>query len=148
VLRNNRLDSRQRKKLHTERLEEEKRHYTALINNLEEDMAEAKLALDDAARKEAQYLQYIESTRNLSLMSVWFSSGPSIQYSALESVFSGDGASAAWLEESEFDDEDLYEQEQASKDDPKRPPFTKLELIQRFDIRRRLRMLDDEYLSE
>jgi Skp family chaperone for outer membrane proteins len=55
------LDSRQRKKQHTERLEDEKKHYTALINDLEEDLAEAKLALDDWARKEQQYQQYIEN---------------------------------------------------------------------------------------
>ena len=55
------LDSRQRKKQHTERLEDEKKHFTAVINDLEEDLAEAKLALDDWARKEQQYQQYIES---------------------------------------------------------------------------------------
>jgi hypothetical protein len=55
------LDSRQRKKQHTERLEDEKKHYTAVINDLEEDLAEAKLALDEWARKEQQYQQYIES---------------------------------------------------------------------------------------
>ena len=56
-----RLDSRQRKKQHTERLEDEKKHYTALINELEEDLAEAKLALDEFAHKEQQYQQYLES---------------------------------------------------------------------------------------
>ncbi|RFU25854.1 hypothetical protein B7463_g10483, partial [Scytalidium lignicola] len=55
------LDSRQRKKQHTERLEDEKKHYTALINELEEELAEAKLALDEWSRKEQQYQQYIES---------------------------------------------------------------------------------------
>jgi hypothetical protein len=55
------LDSRQRKKQHTERLEDEKKHYTAVINDLEEDLAEAKLALDEWARKEQQYQQYIEN---------------------------------------------------------------------------------------
>lgn len=55
------LDSRQRKKQHTERLEDEKKHYTALINDLEEDLAEAKLALDEMRRKEQQYQQYIET---------------------------------------------------------------------------------------
>lgn len=55
------LDSRQRKKMHTERLEDEKKHYTALISDLEEDLAEAKLALDEWARKEQQYQQYIEN---------------------------------------------------------------------------------------
>lgn len=55
------LDSRQRKKQHTERLEDEKKHFTGVINDLEEDLAEAKLALDDWVRKEQQYQQYIES---------------------------------------------------------------------------------------
>lgn len=55
------LDSRQRKKQHTERLEDEKKHYTALISELEEELAEAKLAMDEWARKEQQYQQYIES---------------------------------------------------------------------------------------
>jgi hypothetical protein len=55
------LDSRQRKKQHTERLEDEKKHYTALINDLEEDLAEAKLALDEWVRKEQQYQQFIEN---------------------------------------------------------------------------------------
>jgi hypothetical protein len=55
------LDSRQRKKQHTERLEDEKKHYTSVINELEEELAEAKLQLDDWARKEQQYQQYIES---------------------------------------------------------------------------------------
>lgn len=56
-----RLDSRQRKKQHTERLEDEKKHYTAVISDLEEDLAEAKLALDDFAQKEQQYQRYIEN---------------------------------------------------------------------------------------
>ncbi|KAH8786599.1 hypothetical protein BGZ57DRAFT_161929 [Hyaloscypha finlandica] len=55
------LDSRQRKKQHTERLEDEKKHYTAVINDLEEDLAEAKLALDEWVRKEQQYQQFIEN---------------------------------------------------------------------------------------
>ncbi|KAG9237266.1 hypothetical protein BJ875DRAFT_168421 [Amylocarpus encephaloides] len=55
------LDSRQRKKQHTERLEDEKKHYTALINDLEEDLAEAKLSLDELTHKEQQYQRYIEN---------------------------------------------------------------------------------------
>lgn len=55
------LDSRQRKKQHTERLEDEKKHYTALINDLEEDLAEAKLGLDEWVRREQQYQQCIEN---------------------------------------------------------------------------------------
>lgn len=53
------LDSRQRKKQHTERLEDEKKQYTTVINDLEEDLAEARLALEDYARKESRYEQYI-----------------------------------------------------------------------------------------
>ncbi|MCJ1288318.1 hypothetical protein MMC26_007673 [Xylographa opegraphella] len=37
------LDSRQRKKQHTERLEEEKKHYTTIINELEEALGEMKV---------------------------------------------------------------------------------------------------------
>lgn len=58
------LDSRQRKKQHTERLEDEKKHYTVLINELEDELGETKLALQQQAsdlhQKEAQYQQYIE----------------------------------------------------------------------------------------
>ena len=56
-----RLDSRQRKKQHTERLEDEKKQYTALLSDLEEELAEAKIVLDEWARKEQQYQQYIET---------------------------------------------------------------------------------------
>src|SRR5664279_5147865 len=55
------LDSRQRKKQHTERLEDEKKHYTAMINDLEEELGEARTSLDDWARKEQSYQQYIEN---------------------------------------------------------------------------------------
>ncbi|KFY14352.1 hypothetical protein V492_02680 [Pseudogymnoascus sp. VKM F-4246] len=57
------LDSRQRKKMHTERLEDEKKHYTALLTELEEELADVKIALDACTRKEAQYQQYIENLR-------------------------------------------------------------------------------------
>ncbi|TAQ83330.1 hypothetical protein B7494_g8351 [Chlorociboria aeruginascens] len=55
------LDSRQRKKQHTERLEDEKKQYTNIINDLEEELAEAKLVLDDWTQKEQRYQQYIEN---------------------------------------------------------------------------------------
>jgi len=55
------LDSRQRKKQHTERLEDEKKHYTAMINDLEEDLAEVKIALDEMVREKQQYEQYIQN---------------------------------------------------------------------------------------
>ncbi|KAK2629420.1 hypothetical protein QTJ16_000240 [Diplocarpon rosae] len=57
------LDSRQRKKQHTERLEDEKKHYTQVINELEEDLTEARLSLDEWARKEQQYEQFIAGLR-------------------------------------------------------------------------------------
>lgn len=53
------LDSRQRKKQHTERLEDEKKHYTSVINDLEEDLADMKLSQDEWHRKEQQYEQFI-----------------------------------------------------------------------------------------
>lgn len=53
------LDSRQRKKQHTERLEDEKKHYTSVINDLEEDLADMKLSQDEWHRKEQQYEQLI-----------------------------------------------------------------------------------------
>lgn len=56
-----RLDSRQRKKQHTERLEDEKKHYTAAIHDLEDDLAEAKMALDGWARKEDQWRLMLEN---------------------------------------------------------------------------------------
>lgn len=43
------LDSRQRKKQHTERLEEEKKHYTSIITDLEEELRELR-------HQEAQWL--------------------------------------------------------------------------------------------
>ena len=62
------LDSRQRKKQHTERLEEEKKHYTAVISELEDAIGEMKVQEAEWTRaKEAwvtsqqQYQQYIDS---------------------------------------------------------------------------------------
>ncbi|CAD6505541.1 BgTH12-01031 [Blumeria graminis f. sp. triticale] len=55
------LDSRQRKKQHTERLEDEKKHYTSLITDLEEDLAEAKHTINNLLRKQAQYQQFLEN---------------------------------------------------------------------------------------
>jgi len=55
------LDSRQRKKQHTERLEDEKKHYTSMINDLEEDLAELRASEETWIRKELQYQQYIEN---------------------------------------------------------------------------------------
>lgn len=55
------LDSRQRKKQHTERLEDEKKHYTAVINDLEDRLAELQIELDDKIHAEQQFKQYIEN---------------------------------------------------------------------------------------
>ena len=62
------LDSRQRKKQHTERLEEEKKHYTTLINELEESLGEMKVHEADWVREketwatsQQQYKQYIDT---------------------------------------------------------------------------------------
>ncbi|MCJ1396403.1 hypothetical protein MMC18_009293 [Xylographa bjoerkii] len=62
------LDSRQRKKQHTERLEEEKKHYTTIINELEEALGEMKLhevewarEKEDWATSQQQLKQYVDS---------------------------------------------------------------------------------------
>ena len=62
------MDSRQRKKQHTERLEEEKKHYTAVITELEEHLSDIKLqegewmrAKDAWASSQQQYQACIDS---------------------------------------------------------------------------------------
>ncbi|KAK6078774.1 bZIP transcription factor [Seiridium cupressi] len=50
------LDSRQRKKMHTERLEDEKKQYTAVISDQEEMIAELNMKLDQLMR-EKEYFQ-------------------------------------------------------------------------------------------
>ncbi|KAL9121818.1 MAG: hypothetical protein Q9187_001625 [Circinaria calcarea] len=62
------LDSRQRKKQHTERLEEEKKHFTTIITELEEALGEMKLRETEWVREkesraalELQYKQYIDT---------------------------------------------------------------------------------------
>ena len=61
------MDSRQRKKQHTERLEEEKKHYTSIISELEEECAQLKLRETEFLRREDEwkaaqqrYEQFIE----------------------------------------------------------------------------------------
>ena len=63
-----RLDSRQRKKQHTERLEEEKKHFTTIISELEEALGEMKVREVEWTREkdgwcstEQQYKQYINT---------------------------------------------------------------------------------------
>jgi hypothetical protein len=63
----NRLDSRQRKKLHTEKLEEEKKQFTTVITDLEEALHSMKLREAELLREKGEWLttqqqfqQYIE----------------------------------------------------------------------------------------
>ncbi|GFF85129.1 hypothetical protein CNMCM6936_003901 [Aspergillus lentulus] len=61
------LDSRQRKKLHTEKLEEEKKHFTQVISELEEALQNMKLREAELLREKSEWMaaqqqinQYIE----------------------------------------------------------------------------------------
>ncbi|KAG6024478.1 hypothetical protein E4U41_001779 [Claviceps citrina] len=54
------LDSRQRKKQHTERLEDEKKQYTAVITDLEEEMAALKDKFDMLMQEKNTMVSYIE----------------------------------------------------------------------------------------
>ncbi|CAG7956841.1 unnamed protein product [Penicillium salamii] len=61
------LDSRQRKKLHTEKLEEEKKHFTATITDLEEALQSMKMREAELLREKSEWIvthgqmnQYIE----------------------------------------------------------------------------------------
>ncbi|KAK4187963.1 hypothetical protein QBC35DRAFT_383595 [Podospora australis] len=61
------LDSRQRKKLHTERLEDEKKHFTEVISSLEDTITEMQAALDKLTLEKEQVMQYargLESERD------------------------------------------------------------------------------------
>ncbi|KAH8692172.1 hypothetical protein BGW36DRAFT_400249 [Talaromyces proteolyticus] len=62
------LDSRQRKKLHTEKLEEEKKHFTNAITDLEEALQASKIREAELLREKGEWLstqqqcnQYIEA---------------------------------------------------------------------------------------
>ncbi|KAA8648471.1 hypothetical protein EYZ11_007694 [Aspergillus tanneri] len=50
------LDSRQRKKLHTEKLEEEKKHFTQLISDLEEELQNMRLREADLLREKSEWI--------------------------------------------------------------------------------------------
>ncbi|KAL4902638.1 hypothetical protein BDW74DRAFT_169499 [Aspergillus multicolor] len=50
------LDSRQRKKLHTEKLEEEKKHFTQAINDLEEELQNMRLRESELLREKDEWL--------------------------------------------------------------------------------------------
>jgi hypothetical protein len=62
------LDSRQRKKQHTERLEEEKKHYTSIISELEESVHELRIRehelrteKDSWTATQQRYKQYVDN---------------------------------------------------------------------------------------
>lgn len=57
------LDSRQRKKQHTERLEDEKKQYTVLITDLEEEMTALKEKFDMLMQEKQNVLNYVERMR-------------------------------------------------------------------------------------
>jgi len=53
------LDSRQRKKQHTERLEDEKKHYTEVINTMEDQISKLERDMEQLLREKHQYETYI-----------------------------------------------------------------------------------------
>ena len=56
-----RLDSRQRKKQHTERLEDEKKQYTAIVGDMEEEMNDLRSQVEMLMRDKQATYDYIES---------------------------------------------------------------------------------------
>ncbi|KAI1841702.1 hypothetical protein JX265_006251 [Neoarthrinium moseri] len=57
------LDSRQRKKQHTERLEDEKKQYTVVISEMEETIADLNMRMDQLLREKEYYHNTIENQR-------------------------------------------------------------------------------------
>ncbi|OAA73226.1 Basic-leucine zipper (bZIP) transcription factor [Cordyceps fumosorosea ARSEF 2679] len=55
------LDSRQRKKQHTERLEDEKKQYTATIGELDVEVNSLRIQLEECRRECQMYMQYCET---------------------------------------------------------------------------------------
>ncbi|OHE95742.1 bZIP transcription factor [Colletotrichum orchidophilum] len=55
------LDSRQRKKQHTERLEDEKKQFTAVLTDMEEEMADMRKQMEQLLREKQFNQEYIES---------------------------------------------------------------------------------------
>lgn len=55
------LDSRQRKKLHTERLEDEKKQFTSLINDMEEEINGLKARIEQLMRERQSYQECVEA---------------------------------------------------------------------------------------
>lgn len=58
------LDSRQRKKQHTERLEDEKKHFTEVITNMEEQMNALQREMEQLLREKQSYEAYISELKN------------------------------------------------------------------------------------
>ncbi|RCI15023.1 hypothetical protein L249_6867 [Ophiocordyceps polyrhachis-furcata BCC 54312] len=57
------LDSRQRKKQHTERLEDEKKQFTLLVTEMEEEINSLKAKMDQLLCEKQTYSNYVESLR-------------------------------------------------------------------------------------
>ncbi|KAH0595985.1 hypothetical protein MHUMG1_06535 [Metarhizium humberi] len=57
------LDSRQRKKQHTERLEDEKKHYTALITDMEEEISALKDKCEGLMQEKQDLMSFVEGLR-------------------------------------------------------------------------------------
>lgn len=57
------LDSRQRKKQHTERLEDEKKQFTAVINEMEEEMNDLRAKMEQLLRERQGFQECIETMR-------------------------------------------------------------------------------------
>lgn len=55
------LDSRQRKKLHTERLEDEKKQFNAVVADMEVELNAAKVELERLRRENQTYVSYADS---------------------------------------------------------------------------------------
>ncbi|PKS11988.1 hypothetical protein jhhlp_001284 [Lomentospora prolificans] len=55
------LDSRQRKKQHTERLEDEKKHFTALVGDMEEEINSLKTRVEQLMRERQSYQDCVEA---------------------------------------------------------------------------------------
>ncbi|KAK1687601.1 bZIP transcription factor [Colletotrichum godetiae] len=55
------LDSRQRKKQHTERLEDEKKQFSAVLTDMEEEMADMRKQMEQLLREKQFNQEYIES---------------------------------------------------------------------------------------
>ena len=55
------LDSRQRKKMHTERLEDEKKQFTNIINDMEDEMNDLRSKMEQLLREKQSYADYVET---------------------------------------------------------------------------------------